>query len=140
MMLVKILEPITTKQGTLKPGQLVDLSPVVIQRLAGKVRPIKAVQTPVAPLPQWQYDFCTAHSFFNGWRGQCPKSIDDCLISRLIDAKGDLEALRPVEVVQGVTFGAVLALCQGEQNEAYLRKHPVDFVLVAGSIAGCNHD
>ena len=39
-MLAEILEPIQTKQGTLEPGQLVELSELAIMRLVGKVRVI----------------------------------------------------------------------------------------------------
>lgn len=48
--------------------------------------------TPVSeqPLPDWQHDFCIAHADFNHWRGRCPVSLDDCIISEILESVGDM--------------------------------------------------
>ena len=67
----------------------------------------KTVQK-VEPLLQWQQDFCLAHGIFNNWRGNCPCSIDDCLISRVVDSKEDIDNLRKFEIGQGITTDMVI--------------------------------
>jgi len=62
----------------------------------------------VAPLPQWQHDFCIAHAEFNQWRGSCPRSIDDCPISKIIDAGGNINLLRGCNLGQGITTDMVI--------------------------------
>ena len=64
--------------------------------------------TPVGSPPQWQQDFCLAHGIFNKWRGSCPCSIDDCLISKVIDSGSDIDKLRGLEVGKGITTDMVI--------------------------------
>ncbi len=131
-MLAEILEPIKTRQSILTPGQLVDLSEVAIQRLSGKVRLIAAEQATVNPEPQWQHDFCSACGDFNHWRGCCPLSTDDCLLSRVLDCEGDIEALKGLSIGQGVKTDDVIQLWveSGEMIE-HLFKKPVWLFCVA---------
>jgi len=62
----------------------------------------------VGDLPDWQTDCCTAHTEFNSWRGCCPCSLDDCLISKIIDADGDIDKLRGLEIGHGITSDKVI--------------------------------
>lgn len=133
MMLAEILEPITTKKGTLKPGQKIELSPLAMQRLKGRVRP--AAQTPVAPLPQWQHDLCLLHGQFMATTGNCPRTIDDCFISRLLKCGGDLHQLADYEIGHGITCGDVLNLCQCDADFADLKEFPAVAILMADSVS-----
>ena len=131
-MLAEILVPISTKQGTLKPGQLVDLSQVAIQRLEGKVRLIVAEQTTVAPEPHWQRDFCEACGDFNRWLGCCPLSIDDCLLSRVLDSGGNIAKLRGFEIGHDITTDMVIdEWLDGGEPAADIFKNPTCLILMA---------
>ena len=136
-MLAEILEAITTKQGTLKPGQLIELSKVAMQRLAGKVRPININQPPVAPSPQWQHDFCSACGDLHNWRGDCPLAIDDCLLSKILDAENDVERLKGFTIVQGVKTDDVIQLwLNSGESMTTLIKQPLWFVCIAEYLKG----
>ena len=77
--------------------------------LPSKLR--KLEQTPrkhVVDLPEWQNNFCISHAEFNQWRECCPCSLDDCLISRIIDADGDIDKLRGLEIGHGITSDQVI--------------------------------
>lgn len=100
-MLAEILAPITTKNGMLAPGEIIDAPFTTIKRLSTKVRPISEE-------PEWQHNFCTAHADFNNWRGCCPCSIDDCLGSKIIDSDGDINRLRGLEIGCGITTDMVI--------------------------------
>ena len=63
---------------------------------------------PTSPLPQWQQDFCFAHAMFTNGVGHCPCSINECLISRIIDSDGDIDKLRGIEIGRGVTTDMVI--------------------------------
>ena len=63
---------------------------------------------PVAPLPPWQTDLCTAHGDLNNWRGRCPCSLDDCLISKILDSDGDIDKLRGLEIGHGITSDQII--------------------------------
>jgi len=121
VMLVEIVSPLNTKQGIIPQGQKVDLPDSVVGRLIanGKVKPVgqepsqaELIHTrkgkQFTPEPQWQYDFCTAHAEFNQCQGSCPCSIDDCLLSRVIDAGGDIDKLRGLEIGQGITTDMII--------------------------------
>ena len=137
-MLAEILEPVTTKQGTLTPGQLIELSSFAVQRLSGKVRPINVSQKPIVRLSQWQQDFCMAHAEFNGWPGSCPRSIEDCLVSRILDSAGKLNRLRNVEIGQGVSTDDVVNwLLEANEPVNSLLGNPVWLICLAES---CNHE
>lgn len=136
-MLAEILKPITTKQGTLKPGQLIELSKVAMQRLAGKVRPLEINQPPVAPLPQWQHNLCFAHALFNNWQGCCPLSVDDCLISKILDCEGDIEKLKGFTLGQGVNTDDVIQLwLESGEPVITLLQQPLWFICIAEYIKG----
>ena len=60
--------------------------------------------------PQWQHDFCSACGDFNNWRGYCPLSIDECLLSRVIDAESDIDRLQGITIGQGVKADDVLKI------------------------------
>ena len=77
----------------------------------GKLQSLRGIdQVAVSPSPQWQHDLCIAHADFNNWRGQCPVSLDDCLISKVIESGGNLDQLRGLNLGHGVTTDAVIDL------------------------------
>jgi hypothetical protein len=84
---------------------------------------------------QWQDDFCLTHGEFNGTSGKCPFTIDECLISRILDSGGDLDALRGVEIGKGITTDEVIFLWleSGEPAEKLL-KDPEWFIYMAKHI------
>ena len=90
----------------------------------------------IESIPQWQHDFCLAHAMFNNWRGSCPCSIDNCLISRILDSEGNLDKLRGIEIGQGVTTDQVIDawLGSGEPVEDLFRK-PVWLFCIAEHLA-----
>ena len=57
---------------------------------------------------QKQEDFCLTHTIFNGWRGICPCSLDDCLFTKVLDANGDVEKLKGFDIGQGITTDQVI--------------------------------
>ena len=76
--------------------------------------------------PQWQHDFCQACGEFNNWRGCCPLSIDDCLLSRVLDCEDDIETLKGLSIGQGVKTDDVLQLwCESGELIDNLFKKPV---------------
>ena len=91
--------------------------------------------------PQWQQDFCKAHAGLNNWRGCCPKSIDDCLISEILDSNGQVENLKKTEICKGVTTDDVIQQWKesGEPIEDIF-KEPLWFVCMAESIAKGRND
>ena len=93
---------------------------------------------PVVAFPQWQHDFCVAHAEFNQCRGSCPCSIDDCLLSRVIDAGGDIDRLRGLEIGQGITTDMVIDewMDAGEPAED-LFKNPTWLICMAEVIFSC---
>ncbi len=93
---------------------------------------IEIEKIPVAIIPQWQQDFCLAHGMFNNWRGSCPCSIDDCLISEAINSGGNIDNLRGLEVGQGITTDMVIDewLNSGEPA-ADLFKNPAWLICMA---------
>lgn len=95
----------------------------------------KSVQK-VEPLPAWQNDFCQACGAFNGCQGCCPKSLDDCLLSRIQDCGGDIDTLRLIELGQGVTAGHVLDtwLNSGQPTKDLFQK-PVWLFCIAEHLA-----
>lgn len=60
------------------------------------------------PETQWQRGFCLNCSGFNNWRGCCPLSIDECLLSRILDADSDVEKLKGFSIGQGITTDDVI--------------------------------
>ena len=99
--------------------------------LAGLAAPLVS-KTPVAPLPKWQHDFCIAHAMFNGWLGNCPCSLDNCLFSKIIVANGDIEKLRGLEIGQGITTDQVIDEWQGSgELSAVLFDKPVWLICMA---------
>ncbi|MCK5517269.1 MAG: hypothetical protein KAI39_10375 [Desulfobulbaceae bacterium] len=89
----------------------------------------------ISPISQWQHDFCLAHGMFNSWCGSCPCSIDDCLISRILDSEGNLDKLRGIEIGQGETADQVIDgwLDSGELV-VDIFKNPIWLVFLAESI------
>ena len=89
--------------------------------------------------PSWQRDFCEACGDFNRWRGSCPLSIDDCLLSRVFDAEDDVEKLKGHTIGQGIKTDDVLRIWieSGEVIE-HLFKKPVWLVCIAEHIRRFN--
>jgi len=85
--------------------------------------------------PSWQRDFCEACGDFNSWRGCCPLSIDDCLLSRILDCEGDIETLKGHSIGQGVKTDDVIQLWveSGEVIENLFKK-PVWLFCIAEHI------
>ena len=40
--------------------------------------------------------------------GKCPNSINNCLISKVIDSEGDIDSLRKLEIGHGITTDMVI--------------------------------
>ena len=104
--------------------------------LANKPRkPERQSGKPGVALPQWQHDFCLAHGMFNNWCGICPCSIDDCLISKIIDSGGNIDNLRKLEIGQGVTTDMVVnKLIEEDEPVDCLLSSPVWWVCLAESL------
>lgn len=96
---------------------------------------VKIESTPVSPIPQWQHDFCQACGDYNNWRGCCTKSLNDCLLSRVIDAENDIERLKGTTIGQGVKTDDVLQLwCESGELMDDLFKKPVWLFCIAEHI------
>lgn len=124
-MLVEMLEPIKTNQGTIAKGQQVNLPEMMVKKLTGKIKLLTGIKKqPVALLPKWQHDLCIAHGMFNNWCGSCPCSLADCLISKIIEAGSDINKLRGLEIGQGITTDMVIKswLDSGEPAEDLFKK------------------
>ncbi len=134
-MLVEIVSPLNTKQGIIPQGHKVDLPDSMVGRLIanGKVKPVgqepsqaelihnrkaKHLKPYSTPEPQWQYDFCTAHAMFNNCKGSCPCSIEDCLLTKVIDSEGNIDKLRGLEIGQGITTDHVIDQWLGSDEPA----------------------
>ncbi len=74
--------------------------------------------------PGWQIDFCIACGDFNSWRGCCPLSIDDCLLSKIIGSRGNSEALKGLVLGQGIKTDDVadLLIESGEEVDRVFKK------------------
>ena len=96
---------------------------------------IEIEKIPVEVIPQWQHDFCIAHAMFKGWQDHCPCSIDDCLISKIIDSEANIDNLRGFEVGQGITSDKVINewLDTGEPGEDVF-KNPAWLICMAEHI------
>ena len=105
-MLVEIIEQVKTKNGFLTAGEIVDLPESAFKKLGAKVRPLPSNNQ--SPVPEWQHDFCLAHAMFNNWQGQCPYSIDECLISKIIDAGNCIDKMRGLNLGRGITTDRVI--------------------------------
>jgi molybdopterin-binding protein len=89
----------------------------------------------VEQLPEWQNRLCIAHGDLNQWRGECPYSMDDCLISKVLDSGGDIQMLRGLEIGSGISTGAVIDLwLESGESEAALIKHPEWLIYMAEHI------
>ena len=42
------------------------------------------------------------------WRGCCPQSVDDCLLSKVLDCGGDIEKLKEVALGQGISANDII--------------------------------
>ena len=77
--------------------------------LAGKLRkPEQRAGKLKIVIPQWQHDFCLAHKMFNNCRGNCPHSLVNCLLTKVINSDGDIDKLRGLEIGRGVTTDMVI--------------------------------
>ena len=86
-------------------------------------------------IPQRQQDFCLAHRMFNTWRGYCPCSLDDCMISRILDSGGNIERIRSLEIGHGVTSDEVINLwLDTGEPAADLLKNPCWLICMAEHI------
>lgn len=81
---------------------------------------------------RWQNDLCVAHAEFNGWRGQCPVSMDDCIISKIIESNGDIERWREYQLGKGINAGQVMDVyfADGGRKETLL-SHPSWLICLA---------
>ena len=140
-MLAEVLISIETKKGRLHAGDMIDISEVTAGKLSGKIRLLRSIPTTTPAKvsePEWQHDFCIAHAEFNHCRGSCPCSIGDCLISRVVDAGGDIDKLRGLEIGQGITTDMVIDGWQdaGEPAEE-LFENPTWLICMAEVICSC---
>ena len=90
---------------------------------------------PGKPEPEWQHDACTAHAEFNGCKGNCPNSLDNCLLTKVIESEGNIDNLRGQEIGQGISTDMVLDtwLNSGEPaSDIY--KNPAWFICMAEHI------
>ena len=86
----------------------------------------------MSEIPEWQHQFCVAHSEFMGTEALCPFSLDDCLISKIIDCGGSLDKLRGVEIGQGVTTDQVIEVWLGSgEPEREFFKNPAWILCLA---------
>lgn len=135
-MLAEILEPIKTKIGILPRGKVIDVSEFTLEKLGTRAKPLHSKKQTKEPLPQWQQELCFAHGEFNCWRGSCPKSLDDCLVSKIIDCEGDINRLAQYELGHGITCGGVIEYCSNDDSEPLdvLLTKPLSFICVAESL------
>jgi len=84
------------------------------------------------PVNQWQVDFCNACGDLNNWRGCCPKSLDECLISRVLDAENNPERIKGISIGRGIDTDDVFRRWteSGEAIEV-LFKQPLWLIAVA---------
>ena len=108
--------------------------PVVVEESEIVSQP--SLSVPMIELPEWQLDFCTAHGLFMGNGTCCPFTFDECPITRIIEAAGDIEKLRGIDLGQGVTSDQVIDtwLGSGEPAKDLFRK-PVWLFCVAEHLA-----
>jgi len=102
--------------------------------LPGKLRkPEPTPRKPNGSLPDWRHNLCIAHAEFNKWRGFCPCSIDDCLVSRVIDSDGDIDKLRGrLELGNGTTTDMVIdAWRESGEPIADLLNNPAWMICIA---------
>jgi hypothetical protein len=125
-MIVEICEVINTESRIFEPGEVISVSAETATKLGTKVRQY----IPVAPLPKWQQEFCQCCEQFNGYQpGQCrnTRSIDDCPISKIIEAHGDADKLRG-EFGQGITFEQIVQRWRSfDEPDSELFKKPLWF-------------
>ena len=117
----------SSNQPEMKISQL---APTVLNMTPILHKPVQNVE------PQWHYDFCQACGDFNNWRGCCPLPIDDCLLSRVIDAENNTDQLKGITIGQGVKTDDVLHLwCESGELIDNLFKKPVWLFCIAEHIA-----
>lgn len=129
---MNIYEDMGIKQSTDKPKRLKAVRPAPTRaNMHGATR-----EVPKLFEPDWQYHFCTDHAEFNNWRGSCPHSIDDCLLTRVLDAKGNIDKIRGLDIGQGITTDMVIDewLNSGEKIEVLFRD-PIWLIVMARSMA-----
>ena len=99
-------------------------------------KPERHLGKPEVILPQWQHDLCTAHAMFNGRRGGCHLSFDDCLLTQILEAGGNIQSLMGVTIGQGIKTDNVINLWResGESTKELMNK-PLWFICQAESIA-----
>jgi len=89
----------------------------------------------IEPLPQWQHNFCIAHAMFNNWRGCCPLSLDDCLVSKIIDSDGHIDKLKGLNIGHGIaTDDVIQQLLKADEPESILLKNPCWWVCLAENL------
>ena len=90
-------------------------------------------------VPQWQEYFCHACKNFRGYRNDCPVILEDCLLTKVLDAienEGDANSkaktLEGLEIGQGITADMVSALWVESGDElALLFDNPLWFICMA---------
>lgn len=112
-MRVKVSNPFQAQDGeVVSVGTIMEISEDHLSKLEGLVE-IVEICSPVhfkryQNQQEWEYDFCVAHASFNGWTGNCSCSLDECLISKIIDSSGNIETLRGLEIGHGITTDKVI--------------------------------
>ena len=127
MKTARVVSTFIANGQTLQAGRVVNLKAEALLALGELVEVIEPNSE-----PSWHYDFCLAHADFNNWRGNCPCSIDDCLISRIIDCGGDIDKVRGIEIGHGLTTDMVIDEWLGSSEPIEdLFKSPTWFVCMA---------
>lgn len=82
-------------------------------------------------IKEWQGNFCDACGHFNGWRGRCPVDLDDCLLTKVIEAS-TLDNLRGLEIGKGIKTDAVIdAWCNSGEAAEDLFNQPIWLLAMA---------
>ena len=112
-MRVKVSSPFQVQDGeVVSAGTIMDISEDHLSQLEDLVEIVKTYSSVhferYQNQQEWEYDFCVAHASFNDWTGNCPCSLDECLISKINDSNGNIETLRGLEIGQGITTNRVI--------------------------------
>jgi hypothetical protein len=107
----------------------------IVSRISG-ISVSKQPELKMEPLPEWQHNFCIAHAEFNNWCGGCPYSIDDCLISKIMDSDGNIDKLRKLKIGQDITTDMVIdEWLKNGGPVADLFKNPAWFICIAETMS-----
>jgi len=87
-------------------------------------KPQWSLGKPGVNVPEWHLDFCEACGDFNHWRGRCLLSLDDCILSRVINAEEDKKRFAGLVIGQGIAGAQIIDLLtsSGEPLEILFSK------------------